>query len=170
MASKSRKIILWLLIVFIGVPIFFGLVGSLMGGGQEGDKSTAASCESASQEDIENISSGMSDESYSVNAGFVSSLPQDEIDKVTNILPSYTDPRIVAAYIEGVSDSKPIGLWAIQQVTDSGTLRITALNSSARDFSVWGSAANEGSAAALLRDQLLDSAESTNVAECVANG
>jgi hypothetical protein len=170
MTSRSRNIFLWLLIVFVGVPIFFGLVGYLVGGGQESDTSKVAICELATQEDLENISSGMSEDSYSVNSGFVSSLPASEIDKVTRILPSYTNPRIVTAYIDGVSDSKPIGLWAIQQVTDGGTLRITALNASARDFSVWGTAANEGSAAAQLRDQLLASAESTNLAECIDNG
>lgn len=170
MASKSRKIIHWLLIVFVGVPLFFGLVGYFIGGEQENNQSKTAICESATQEDLENISSGMSDETYSVSSGFVSSLPQGEIDKVTKIFPSYSNPRIVAAYIDGVTDSKPIGLWAIQQVTDSGSLRITALNSSARDFSVWGSAANEGSAAAQLRDQLLASSELTNVAACVQNG
>ena len=62
----------------------------------------------ASQEDIENISSGMSDESYSVTSGFASILPKSEIEKITSIFPSYTNPRIVAAQVlrtfAGVSD------------------------------------------------------------------
>ena len=102
-----------------------------------------------------------------MNSGFVSTLPKNEIEKITNIFPSYTNPRIIAAKVEGISGSSPTGLWAIQQVTDSGSLRITALNSTAREYSVWGSASSDGSAAAQLRDQLLDSADSIKISQCL---
>jgi uncharacterized membrane protein len=172
MAKKGKKILLWLLIIFVGFPILLVILGTFLTttvSNEEGEaqQSQAITCETASQEDIENISSGMSDESYSVTSGFASTLPKSEIEKITSIFPSYTNPRIVAAQVVGVSDSSPTGLWAIQQVTDSGSLRITALNSAAREYSVWGSAANDGSAAAQLRDQLLESAESIKLTQCL---
>jgi hypothetical protein len=165
LASKSKKIVLWLIIIFVGVPVFFAFVGLLMGT-EETQQTLTSDCQVASQEDIDNISSGMTDNAYSVSNGFTSNLSEEEIDKITDIFSSYTNPRIIAAQIEGASEEKPVGIWAIQQVTDSGSLRITSLNPSAREFSVWGSAANEGSPAAQLRDQLLDSALRTNVLNC----
>lgn len=172
MAKKGKRILLWLLIIFVGFPILLVIIGSFLTttvSTEEGktQQSQAITCEAASQEDIKNISSGMSDESYSVTSGFASTLPKSEIEKITSIFPSYTNPRIVAAQVVGVLDSSPTGLWAIQQVSDSGSLRITALNSAAREYSVWGSAANDGSAAAQLRDQLLESAKSLKLTQCL---
>ena len=181
--NKRKKILLWLLITFVAFNLF-ALIGSFLTttdnagdsetpqsqtvtGDNDEQQSQAITCESATQEDIDNISSGMSDESYSVTSGFTSTLPQSEIEKITDIFPSYTNPRIVAAKVEGISGSSPTGLWAIQQVTDSGSLRITALNSTAREYSVWGSASSDGSAAAQLRDQLLESAESIKISGCI---
>jgi hypothetical protein len=171
MAKKGRRILFWLFIIFVGFPILLAIIGSFLTTSDNTDEnetqqSQAIVCKSATQVDIDNISSGMSEKAYSVNSGFASTLPKSEIEKITNIFPSYTNPRIIAAKIEGIPDSSPTGLWAIQQVTDSGSLRITALNSTAREYSVWGSAASDGSAAAQLRDQLLDSAVSINITQC----
>ncbi len=183
MATKGKKILLWLFIIFVALNLLV-LVGSFLATTDDsGDtkvqenqivteekdnqQSQAITCETASKKDLKNISSGMSDEAYSVSSGFASTLPKSEIVKITNIFPSYTNPRIVAAKVEGISDSSPTGLWAIQQVTDDGSVRITALNSAAREYSVWGSAAADGSAAAKLRDQLLDSAETIKISECL---
>ncbi len=165
MASKSKRFFLWFVFLFIGIPLFFAIIGFLMGGSEDELKS-ASQCQIAQIEDIENISSGMTEDGLSIESGYVATLPEKEIDAITAIFPSYTNPRIVSAVVQGVPSSKPIGLWAIQQVTDSGSLRITALNSVAREFSVWGSAANDGSAAAQLRDQLLESSKSTNAESC----
>ena len=172
MAKKGRKILFWLFIIFVGLPIVLAIIGSFLTTTEntdenESQQSQAITCKTATQVDLENISSGMSKKAYSVNSGFASTLPKNEIEKITNIFPSYTNPRIIAAKVEGISDSSPTGLWAIQQVTDSGSLRITALNSTAREYSVWGSASSDGSAAAQLRDQLLDSADSIKISQCL---
>jgi uncharacterized membrane protein len=84
MAKKREKILLWLLIIFVGFPILLVILGTFLTttvSNEEGEaqQSQAITCETASQEDIENISSGMSDESYSVTSGFASTLPKSEI-------------------------------------------------------------------------------------------
>jgi hypothetical protein len=165
LASKSKKIVLWLITIFVGVPIFFGFIGLLMGT-DETQQTLTSDCQVALQEDIDNISSGMTDKAYSVSNGFTANLSEEEIQRIADIFPSYTNPRIIAATIEGASEETPVGIWAIQQVTDNGSIRITSLNSPAREYSVWGSAANEGSPAAQLRDQLLSAAKTTNVESC----
>jgi hypothetical protein len=164
MATKGKRILLWLIVVFVGFPVLLGVVGVFAGGETE---NAVDDCTVASQEDIENISTGMSDKSLSVGSGFVSQLTTQDIEKVTEIFPSYTNPRIIGAPIIGVDGVNPVGLWAIQDIGTSGTLRITALNDDARKYSVWGSVASDGSPADNLRKQLLVSSENTNLKGCL---
>lgn len=166
MASKKR-VLGWLVAIFVGLPILVGVFGSILSSNELDSAKSRVNCEMASPEDVETLGGGMSENTYTLGKAFQASLTEDEISELRSIFPSYTNPTIIAAEIVGVGEDSLSGLWAIQKVTDSGSLRVTALNADARKYSLWGQASADGSAAAQLRDKLLKFGNNTNALSCL---
>lgn len=168
MANK-KKVIGWLVAIFVVFPIVIGVFGSTLSSNDGENASSEIVCEMANPSDVETISSGMSEKTYSLGRAFQASLTEDQISELTDIFPSYTSPVVIAAEIIGVGETAYSGMWAIQKVTDSGSLRVTALNDDARKYSLWGQASADGSPAAQLRDKLLEFGSKTNALACLVD-
>lgn len=80
--------------------------------------------------------------------------------------PVATYTHVVAAVIGGSGfTGDEIGTWAVGSVTGGGS--IIALDSLAREFSSWGSAARLGSGADRLRQQIEDAPATDEAKDCV---
>jgi len=123
-------------------------------------------CTPAPNKYLSDISSGMINDSLTVTDGFTSNLSSKQIDELMKILPSYISPTIIAAKIRGesITSDTVVGTWAIQEL--SGAKRITALDSNAKRYSIWGSETSNDSAAGKLRSLLLQFSQTTNVKQC----
>lgn len=85
---------------------------------------------------------------------------------VTQSFPEYTNPIIIAAKIKGesITSNTVVGTWAIQEL--SGARRITALDSNAKRYSIFGSETSNDSPAGKLRSLLLQFSQTTNAKQC----
>jgi hypothetical protein len=119
-------------------------------------------CESVSVEDLENIESGMSDENYTLIDGYKANLQENEIEVIRELFPSYNNPLIIAATIEGIESENIVGIWAL----DPSINRLVALDENARNYSQWGIDATEDSPAGQVREKLYEFSLNTNVLSC----
>ncbi len=153
----KRKIIWGLVAVFVILPIGLGIIGSFI---PESKSESAFECLEPSAEDLANIESGASEGKFEiVNARYV--LQGNElVSSIQQIAPNASQEKVLAGFI---NDTKEIGIWTIG--LSGGP--ISAINNGARNVSVWGSAATEGSSADQIRELIDASSEVLAVTECV---
>lgn len=166
MASKAKKLLLTLFVVFVAVPVLFTVV-ALMFGSSDKTVETSGSCETISQEDRQNLSDGMVSSEYTVKTGFTADFEEADVEAIKEVFPTYTSPRIIAASIEGPGGATSTGLWGVQKF-DYGW-RITALDENTRKFSVLGADLAEGTTTARVNEVMFELSKNTNVLSCLGN-
>lgn len=122
-------------------------------------------CETASEEDLNNINEGMTSAKYKVESGFTAEFSAEDVAAITQVFPSYITPKIFAAKIP-VSDGDSVtGLWGIQKF-DYGW-RITALNDETKKYSNLGADISESSATGRVNAVMLERSVNTNIISCL---
>jgi hypothetical protein len=156
----KRKIIWGLVTVFLIFPIGMGIFGALISDSDSAPQ-VVQECSEASSEDLVNIESGPSSSAFKISNGKYVLVGSELLNSIQSIAPNASQEKIVAGFI---NDSKEIGIWTVGL---SGGGPINSINTSARKYSVWGSAANPGSRAAQIRDLIDSSSEAETVSKCV---
>jgi hypothetical protein len=156
----KRKIIWGLVTVFLILPIGIGIFGALISDSDSASQ-VVQECSEASSEDLVNIESGPSGSAIKISNGKYVLVGSELLNSIQSIAPNASQEKIVAGFI---NDSKEIGIWTVGL---SGGGPINSINTSARKYSVWGSAANPGSRAAQIRDLIDSSSEAETVSKCV---
>lgn len=164
MNPKLKKILLWVFVVFFGIPLVLIAFAALFAGESSETESKSLACVTATAEDLQNIQDGLIQSSSSIAQGFTSEFSPSDIDEISEIFPTFTSPRIVAAQIEGVGNESPVGLWGIQDF-DYGW-RILALNQAARQYSSHGADIEDDSASGRVRSKMLDLSSNTTAPDC----
>ena len=100
---------------------------------EELSSASVNACQSASDEDLENINVGMISTKYKVEAGFRSPFPPDNGVRYIVAPPQN---YVVAATIQGTEGDSVIGLWGIQIGTGFDPVSIFALNKKTEKYSV----------------------------------
>jgi hypothetical protein len=124
-------------------------------------------CQTASEEDLNNINEGMISTKFQVESGFTADFSAEDIEAITQVFPSYVSPKVFAANIPGKEGESVIGLWGIQKF-DYGW-RITALDKQTKEYSNLGADITEGSATGRVNAVMLDLSANTNVISCLKN-
>ena len=122
-------------------------------------------CETASNEDLNNINEGMKSAKYRVESGFTAEFSADDVAAITQVFPSYSSPKIFAASIPLSDGESVIGLWGIQKF-DYGW-RITALNNETKKYSNLGADISEGSATGRVNAVMLERSVNTKIVSCL---
>jgi hypothetical protein len=167
MTSKSKKIVGWLVGIFLVFPFALTVLISIFSsseGNNENIEMASPICVKANSEDLKNLKEGLTDKSLSLSNGFVGEFAANDIEDIKAIFPTYTSPRVVAAQIDGPSEGSVIGLWGIQDF-DYGW-RILALNKEARAYSVQGVDVDDDSASGQVRNKMLELSSNTSVLDC----
>jgi hypothetical protein len=168
--SNKRKIFWVLVTIFLIVPLFMGILGSLFGdtSGSEVTTSkvesvTESACVNIPDGEIENIQSGMISQKYVLKGLGAVNLTDSNNGEIKAILPKWDTGYVIAAEISGKELSTPvIGMWGRQG--NAGLL--FALNDEALKYSEWGTAINEGSPAYQVRLKLLRFGTELGVLNC----
>jgi len=160
-AIIKRKIIWGLVTVFLILPIGMGIIGVLISD-SDSTPQVIQECSEASSEDLINIESGPSSSAFKISNGKYVLVESELLNSIQNIAPNASQEKIVAGLI---NDSKEIGIWTVG--LSGGP--INSINTTARKYSVWGSAATPGSRAAQIRDLVDSSPEAKAVSNCVNN-
>ena len=179
MTPRSKKIIGWLVGVFVIFPLVISILvtvfapsdvtsSSSSNSGDQSTEVTLQNCVQASSEDLKNLTDGLTDKSYSLVNAFKSDFVAEDINQIKVIFPSYISPRVVAAEIKGVMESSNIGLWGIQEY-DYGW-RILALNEVAKRYSTHGVDIQDDSASGRVRSKILELSPNTSASECAKRG
>ena len=124
-------------------------------------------CQTASEEDLNNINEGMISTKFQVESGFTADFSAEDIEAITQVFPSYVSPKVFAAKIPGKEGESVIGLWGIQKF-DYGW-RITALDQQTREYSNLGADITESSATGRVNAVMLELSANTNVISCLKN-
>ncbi len=124
-------------------------------------------CQTASEEDLNNINAGMISTKFQVESGFTADFNAEDIEAITQVFPSYVSPKVFAANIPSKEGESVIGLWGIQKF-DYGW-RITALDKQTKEYSNLGADITEGSATGRVNAVMLDLSANTNVISCLKN-
>ena len=176
MQSRSKKIIGWLVGVFVVFPLAVSILVTVFApsdvissstsnnDGQPTD-TTSQNCVQASSEDLKNLTEGLTNNSHSLVNAFKGEFTQEDIDRIKEIFPTFISPRVVAAQVEGINESSNVGLWAIQEY-DYGW-RILALDEVAKQYSTHGIDISDDSASGRVRSKILELSSNTNAADCV---
>lgn len=167
MNSKLKKLLLWGLIIFFGIPTVLIAIVAMFTGNSEESESKSLACITASTEDLKNIEEGLTKEAVSISKAFTSEYSSDDIDEITAIFPTFDSPRLVAAQIDISGNETIIGLWGIQTF-DYGW-RVLALNQEARQYSNLGVDIEEDSASGRLRSKLLELSSDKSALNCANN-
>jgi hypothetical protein len=155
-----RKKVIWILVtIFIILPIFIGIIGS-MGQGSESPLEVAKSCAPAKQADLDDIESGFASEKFTLTEGKFVLTSDALLDSLYEISPNASKENIIAAR---VNESDEIGIWTTSVSRGS----ISAINDVAKKISVWGSAASPGSRADQFRILIEESDDAKVVSACV---
>lgn len=104
-------------------------------------------CSDASATVVDAVGSGVTGQGLRLAAGVVVEIPVE-----IRINPTYPAALFAARIDKNDSRGQLAGVWAV--ATLAGGSPILALNSSAREHSDWGAAAQPGSRAAELRDKM----------------
>lgn len=121
----------------------------------------AAECQPAPPEVVEAVASGLTVQAGgSLESGVIVDIPPD-LQNDQGFPPFFFAARILG---EGMG-TDTIGVWAVGDVSGGGP--IIALNTMAREFSDWGSAAQEGSQAAMNRDTMASYKQAQVAEDCV---
>lgn len=158
----KRKIIWGLVTVFFIFPIGMGIIGVLISD-SDSTPQVIPDCSEASSDDLITIESGPSSSTFKISNGKYVLVGSELLNSIQKIAPNASQEKIVAGFI---NDSKEIGIWTVGL---SGGGPINSINTNARKYSVWGSAANPGSRAAQIRDLIDSSPEAKEVSKCVNN-
>jgi hypothetical protein len=161
-AMMKRKIIWGLVTVFFIFPIGMGIIGVLISD-SDSTPQVIPDCSEASSDDLITIESGPSSSTFKISNGKYVLVGSELLNSIQKIAPNASQEKIVAGFI---NDSKEIGIWTVGL---SGGGPINSINTNARKYSVWGSAANPGSRAAQIRDLIDSSPEAKEVSKCVNN-
>ena len=124
-------------------------------------------CQTASEEDLNNINEGMISTKFQVESGFTADFSAEDIEAITQVFPSYVSPKVFAAKIPGKEGESVIGLWGIQKF-DYGW-RITALDKQTKEYSNLGADITESSATGRVNAVMLELSANTNVISCLKN-
>ena len=168
--SNKRKIFWSLVTIFLIVPVFMGILGSLFGdtAGSEdttskGESVKKSACVKIPDGEVENIQSGMISQKYVLKGLGAVNLTDANNEEIKAILPKWDTGYVIAAEISGKDLSTPvIGMWGRQG--NAGLL--FALNDEALKYSEWGTAINEGSPAYQVRLKLLRFGTELGVLNC----
>lgn len=168
--KQYNGLIKWSIIIIVALVLFSCFAGGDDQAVKEAVTQTASpmpeltlkKCESLSTEDLENIESGMSDKIYTIKSGYKANLKKSEIEEIRKIFPSYNDPLIIAATIEGVKSGNVIGIWALDMTNN----RLIALDENARKYSDWGVDATDDSRTGQARTKLFELSANTSVLQC----
>jgi hypothetical protein len=158
-ALMKRKVIWGLVFVFLILPIGLGIIGALLPGSNSSTQAVLECSEAVSQ-DLLSIESGSKESAFKISNGKFVLIGNELLDSIQEISPNASQEKVIAGYI---NDSSEVGIWTIGL---SGS-PISAINTNALNYSVWGSAANPGSRAAEIRDLVDASMEAKTVSECV---
>ena len=132
---------------------------------EESSSAAIQPCQSASEEDLNNINEGMTSTKYRVKSGFTADFNGEDTETIKQIFPSYDSPKIFAANIPTAGGGTIIGLWGIQKF-DYGW-RITALNKQTMAYSNLGADINESSATGRVNAVMLELSVNTNITSCL---
>ena len=167
MTPKSKKIVGWLVGIFLVFPFALTILISIFSSSESNNENIEMAspiCVKATSVDLKNLEEGLTESSFSLANGFEEKFGVDEISEIKLIFPSYTSPRVVAAQIDRPGESSVIGLWGIQDF-DYGS-RILALNKEARAYSVQGIDVEDNSASGRVRNKMLELSSNTSVLDC----
>ena len=166
----KRKVILALVIVFVVIPIGFGLIGSVTSdptssagsdsAGTEVESVELAPCVLAKDQDLESIQSGNTNATFEINNAKSILVGSQLLSDIQEIAPNAVADNLVAGFID---NSDEIGVWAVGVSGGS----IHAINGVAQRISVWGSAAQPGSSADQIRSITENSKETNSLISCV---
>lgn len=179
MTPRSKKIIGWLVGIFVIFPLVISILVTVFASSEvtsnptsnsagQPTKTASQNCVKASSEDLKNLNDGLTNKSYSLINAFKSEFVAEDIDQIKAIFPSYISPRVVAAEIKGTKGSLNIGLWGIQEY-DYGW-RILALNEVAKRYSTHGVDIQDDSASGRVRSKILELSPNTSASECATSG
>ena len=179
MTPRSKKIIGWLVGVFVIFPLVISILVTVFASSDVTSSSpsnspdqptevTSKNCVQASSEDLKNLSEGLTYNSHSLANAFKGEFTQEDIDRIKEIFPTFISPRVVAAEIKGAKESLNIGLWGIQEY-DYGW-RILALNEVAKRYSTHGVDIQDDSASGRVRSKILELSPNTSASECAKSG
>jgi hypothetical protein len=102
---------------------------------------------------------------FQVESGFTANFSAEDVEAITQVFPSYVNPKVFAANIPGKEGESVIGLWGLQKF-DYGW-RITALDKQTKEYSNLGADITEGSATGRVNAVMLDLSANTNVISCL---
>jgi hypothetical protein len=161
--------------IFIGIfifVIFIVIVNAFVGGNSEDEpiaapSQTALICKEADSEDLSYLTEGLTDKSLSLTKAFKSYFDVNDRKEIAAIFPTFTNPYVVAAEINGAAEGSTIGLWSIQRF-DFGAL-VFALNENAKTYSIHGSDVKEDSMSGRTRAKILELSSNASALECAGN-
>jgi hypothetical protein len=128
---------------------------------------TTLTCTEATSEDLNYLTEGLADTSLSLTKAFKSYFNKEDREEIKQIFPTFTNPYVVAAEINGVAEGSTIGLWSIQRF-DYGA-RIFALNENAKLYSIHGVDIDDNDLSGRLRTKILELSINTSALECTNN-
>ena len=161
--------------IFIGIFIFVVIVvigNAFVGGNSDNEpiaapSQTALICKEADSEDLSYLAEGLTDKSLSLTKAFKSYFDVNDRKEIVAIFPTFTNPYVVAADINGAAEGSTIGLWSIQRF-DFGAL-VFALNENAKTYSIHGSDITEDSMSGRTRAKIFELSSNTSALECAGN-
>ena len=128
---------------------------------------TTLTCTEATTEDLDFLTEGLADKSLSLTKAFKSYFNASDRKEIKDIFPTFTNPYVVAAEINGASEGSTIGLWSIQKF-DFGGL-VFALNENAKTYSIFGSDVTDDSLSGRTRAKIFELSSNTSALECASN-
>jgi hypothetical protein len=161
--------------IFIGIFIFVVIVvigNAFVGGNSDNEpiaspSQTALICREADSEDLSYLADGLTDKSLSLTNSFKSYFDVNDRKEIAAIFPTFTNPYVVAAEINGAAEGPVIGLWSIQKF-DFGAL-VFALNENAKMYSIYGSDITDDSTSGRTRAKIFELSSNTSALECAGN-
>lgn len=171
-STPKRKLTLTEIFIAVFIFVVIVVIGNAVVGGNSDTESnqvaaeTAVTCTEATSEDLDFLAEGLTDKSLSLTNAFKSYFNVNDRKEIKDIFPTFTNPYVVAAEINGAAEGSTIGLWSIQKF-DFGAL-VFALNENAKTYSIYGSDITDDSMSGRTRAKILELSSNSSALECAS--